>query len=78
MTTSINFRIAGQHENHSGSATVLSTASQVKAAAENAFKADGDQREVKINKIGNFNGHQIFEAYTDSGSNDYYYFAVAE
>lgn len=32
--------------------------------------------EVTINKIGDYEGYTIYEAYKDSGSVDYYYFAI--
>lgn len=85
MKTSINFNIKGQHEQHNGSAVIVETHLDVKPTAENAFASDNDNRPVSIRKIGSVAGpdqpgytaqYDIYESYTDSGSDDYYYFAV--
>lgn len=83
--TSFNFQINGNHESHKGSAVILDTHLDVKQAAEEAFRADGDERPVTVREIGFSAGpdqpgyagkYEIYESYTDSGSDDYYYFAV--
>jgi hypothetical protein len=83
--TSFNFQIKGQHESHKGSAVILDTHLDVREAAEQAFRADGDERPVTVREIGFYAGpdqadyygkYEIYESYTDSGSDNYYYFAV--
>lgn len=85
MTTSFNFSIATATETHNGSAVILDFSSDVKTKAEEAFKADGDDRAVTVRAIGQADGpdqpgykaiYDVYECYTDSASDEYYYFAV--
>ncbi|MDE3249841.1 MAG: hypothetical protein KGO82_14345 [Bacteroidota bacterium] len=85
MTTSFNFCIQGQNEKHSGSAIIVPTSLDVNNAAKQAFENDGDDRDVTVRAIGVCDGpdqpgykatYTVYATYTDSGSDDYYYFAV--
>lgn len=79
MTTSINFRTATE----TVSANIVNTAmpyQRMRSLAENTFNS----YDVKINKIGKSTQveedgtyqYDIYEAYVDSGSVDYIYFAI--
>lgn len=79
--TQFNFSV----KNITGSAVIVDSVVDVKKVAETAFKNDGDNRRVCINLIGRCDGpdqpgynavYHIYEAYTDSGGSDYYYFGV--
>ncbi|HRP30417.1 MAG TPA: hypothetical protein PKV73_00930 [Agriterribacter sp.] len=86
MNTKINFAIQGRHENHKGSAAIISRNSTfpfgtLTEMAKEAFESD----DVKINQIGTaeqmesdgyIHVYDIYEAYQDSGSDDYQYFAI--
>lgn len=76
MKTTINFSIKGQHENHLGSAMVgFVTTGIYEAAIHFDFNPA-----IKRNMIGSqiIEGleYRVFENYVDSGSDDYFYFAV--
>lgn len=82
MTTSFDFNL----KNVNGSAVIVEFSSDVLNTATEAFESDGDLRIVTVNKIGLSEGptqpgyltfYDIYETYTDSGSDDYYYFATA-
>lgn len=84
-TTSFNFKIQGKHESHSGSAVIVESHLDVQQAANSAFADNGDNRAVTVREIGTSVGpdqpgyigtYEVYESYTDSGSDDYYYFAV--
>lgn len=85
MTQSFDFKLQLAHTKHSGSAVIIENRLDIYNAAKEAFESDGDDRQVSVNEIGLVYGpaqegykneYFIFEAYTDSGSEDYYYFAV--
>jgi uncharacterized protein (UPF0333 family) len=85
MKQNFNFSIKGNQENHSGSAVLLDSWIDVENAAKEAFESDGNANPVTVRKIGNVLGpsqpgyndyYDIYETYTDSSSDDYYYFAV--
>jgi hypothetical protein len=75
----INFKINGNHESHSGQAVVLDfVTSGINSAAKHFGFENANL--VKRNSIGRVTvedvEYSIFENYIDSGSEDYYYFAV--
>ena len=74
MKTTINFNIHGKHEFHSGEATIVDSYNEgITIAGNNVSIFNG---ELKTNLIGGLDGYKIYENYSDSGSNDYYYFAI--
>lgn len=76
MTTTINFKIQGNHEYHSGTALVAPVITGGILAASQHFDFNPG---IKRNVIGIIEhegiNYKIFENYVDSGSNDYFYFA---
>jgi hypothetical protein len=71
----INFKIQGQHESHSGEAVIADNYNEGTIYVENNMP--GTVGTLKTNLIGNFEGYKIYENYYDPGSDDYSYFAVA-
>lgn len=70
----INFTIQGQHESQSGEAIVVSSYSE---GVELTTSMSPDfSNGFKTNLIGGFEGFKVYENYSDSGSNDYFYFAI--
>lgn len=83
--TSFDFEIVGKHEVHKGSAVIVDTSLDVFEKAANAFKEEGNLGCLTVREIGIVEGvsqpgyreyYSIYETYTDSASDDYYYFAV--
>lgn len=74
------------HKNQTLSAVIIRTYLDVKDQAKAAFDQDGIEGEVKVRELydrvegpsqpGYPQYYAIFETYIDSGSVDYYYFAV--
>jgi hypothetical protein len=75
MKTSIQFKIIGKHETHSGIAEVFDFITSGYVAAQSHFNST-----FKINSIGVFSidgkNYSAFETYVDSANDDYYYFAI--
>lgn len=70
----LEFNIEGRTETHRGTATIVDNYKGGIALANDAFSDfEGD---VICNRIGKYEGYTIYESYTDSGSDDYFYFAV--
>jgi len=72
----LNFKIQGQHTLTTGVAAVVAMYAVGKTMAISYFEEMGDERTVKISGVGHCQDHTVYECYTDSGSDDYYYFAV--
>ena len=86
MKTSVEFKFQFNHSSASGSAAIIDRNSTYPYGAlrEQAYEAFGSE-DVKINKIGvakqlesdgYVHTYDIYETYQDSGSNDYWYFAI--
>lgn len=73
---SIYFEIKQQHNFRNGEAEIVSSYSEGKKAAQTFFDDSGDEREMRTNLVGGYEGYKIYENYTDSGSVDYVYFAI--
>jgi hypothetical protein len=82
-TTSFIFTVG----NRSGNAVIVDLDVDVKQTAQDAFDNDFESKKspVSIREIGTCEGpsqpgyrdtYRIYESYVDSGSEDYYYFAV--
>ena len=72
----INFKIQGRNENHSGEAVIVENYNDGTIYVLNNLPGPMDK--LKTNKIGNYDGYTIYENYYDSGSDDYSYFAVKQ
>jgi hypothetical protein len=75
MNTEINFRIQGRHQSHHGTAVIVDNYSEGVIDAKNNLPGEG--RTLTTEKIGGYDGFAIYENYYDSGSVDYFYFAIA-
>ena len=73
--TTIDFTIQTSTERISGNAILVDTLYEGKEKAT-AFFAEFSDKEFKSNKLGKFESYTIYENYTDSGSEDYFFFAV--
>jgi hypothetical protein len=75
----VNFSIKGKNETHKGTATVFHPITSGINAAIEYFGFENSNL-VKKNCIGSTNvdgkTYKIWENYIDSGSDDYFYFAV--
>lgn len=85
----INFKFQGNHESHSGTASIIDSNShnQYQSMVEEANSAF-ESEDVTIRQIGKItttqhaqsgysDTYEIYETYVDSGSDDYYYYAIA-
>ena len=70
----INFKIKGQHESHTGEAVIVPDYNEGTIYMLNNLPGEMDN--MKTRKIGNAEGYDIYENYYDPGSDDYGYFAV--
>lgn len=70
----INFKIQGRHESHNGEAVIVENYNEGTIYVENNLP--GLVGTLKTNKIGTYEGYEVFENYYDSGIIDYSYFAV--
>ena len=70
----IEFNITGKTETHRGNATIVANYLDGLTLANDEFS--DFEGEVKSCLIGKQAGFRIYESYVDSGSNDYFYFAV--
>jgi hypothetical protein len=70
----LNFKITGNHEVHTGEATILNDYNEGTIHALNNMPGSMDA--LKTRKIGSFDGYDVYENYYDSGSSDYIYFAI--
>jgi hypothetical protein len=81
----LNFRIQGQTELHQGSADIIASNDYTDLVheAESAFDGDvtirkiGSIKSAKYSQEGYIDAYDIYETYEDSGSTDYYYYALA-
>lgn len=72
----INFSITTGTESHISSAVIVDNYNEGLNQAETFFQENFEEINFKTNEIGNFEGYSVFENYIDSGSNDYFYFAL--
>jgi hypothetical protein len=75
MGIEMNFKIAGRHESHNGTAVVVENYNEGTIYIENNLP--GEVGKLTTRKIGVCDGFAIYENYYDSGSDDYSYFAIA-
>lgn len=75
MGNEVLFSIQTKTERLTGQAIVVDTYSEGKEKALDFFNGfiEGD---FETNKIGSFDGYSIYENYIDSGSIDYFFFAI--
>lgn len=72
----INFKIQGRHTSHTGTAIIVDNYSEGLKLANDFFSEMEFDESMKTNKIGGQDGYAIYENYKDSGSVDYFYFAI--
>ena len=87
-TTSIDFKIQGLNESHTGSAAIIDLNSTYPLGDLKQQAIDAHESEnVTIRKIGSIwnaelaqpgyeDNYDVYETYVDSGSDDYWYFAI--
>lgn len=74
--TKIPFKHQGRHTTTNGEAIIANSHSHGSDMAKSNFLNNGDVRNVKIELLTIEKNHKIYECYTDSGSIDYFYFAI--
>lgn len=74
LATEIIFKIIGHHESHHGIAVIVENYNEGTIHALNNIL--GSMDDMRTRRIGAQDGYNIFENYTDSGSEDYVYFAI--
>ncbi len=72
----ILFHFSSRHSKSDGWAKVVDSYKDGEIKAIEQFKEWEIEGEVKVNKIGTYNLYDIYECYVDSGSEDYFYFAI--
>lgn len=72
----MNFKIQNRHTLHMGEALIFENYNDGTIYAENTLP--GTVGHLKTNKIGSYSEHDIYENYYDSGSVDYFYFALKQ
>lgn len=85
----INFKFQGNHESHSGDASIIdlnyhnlyqSMVEEAKSAFESedvTVRSIGKVTTTEHAQAGYTDTYEIYETYVDSGSDDYYYYAIA-